>query len=130
MNYENFCFWLQGYFELNVGNKYLNYNQVESIRNHLNLAKEIENNKSHQFITWLSGYIDYFESCININRQAEPLGIALQEIQVEMISDRLNECFKHDIDPKYNKLNVKEKLDNMHKPLNVPPNKDTTLIRC
>ena len=36
----NFCYWLQGYFEISEQNKYegLNHRQVNMVRDHLNLV--------------------------------------------------------------------------------------------
>lgn len=124
MNYENFCFWVQGYFELSK-NETIDQNQLEMIINHLNLAKEVEKNKPHSFITWLVGFLD----------EANLETIGLRHEQVIAIRNKLNDCFQHEIDPKYNKLGDKNKLDNLHSPLPSHlqpfyPNKDTTLIRC
>jgi uncharacterized protein YlzI (FlbEa/FlbD family) len=37
---RDFCYWLQGFFELNAGAVTLTSQQIESIRNHLNLVFE------------------------------------------------------------------------------------------
>lgn len=35
MNYENFCYWLQGHFEIDPNNNVLTENQVKMIKEHL-----------------------------------------------------------------------------------------------
>ena len=67
MNQENFCYWLKGYFEIGRADS-LTPNQVQEIRNHLDLAL----NKSKYDMSW------YPESLrkANIERKAaglEPL---------------------------------------------------------
>ena len=38
MKAEQFCFWLQGYFEIGENTEGLNTRQVQIIRNHLNMV--------------------------------------------------------------------------------------------
>jgi uncharacterized protein YfkK (UPF0435 family) len=49
---RDFCYWLQGYFEIgqsdkNKGAESLSYQQVECIRNHLNMVFKHEIDPSH-----------------------------------------------------------------------------------
>lgn len=42
MKSRDFCYWLQGFFEINEGKKTLSTNQVEMIKKHLHLVFEHE----------------------------------------------------------------------------------------
>lgn len=44
---QDFCYWLQGYFELS-GTKELNEKQIEIVKNHLNLVFKHEIDPQHE----------------------------------------------------------------------------------
>lgn len=117
MNYTCFCFWLQGCFEIAEIPSF-NQSHLELIKQHINLAKKVENNKPHVFINWLEGFLD------------NHLDEDMQDVAVEKIKNKLNDCFKHEIDGKFEKNHSKQELSNTHKPNSSwSPNSDK-LIRC
>jgi len=86
MTNREFCYWLQGFFELSKSNS-LDTNQVVSIRNHLDLTRKVDK-KLNEFPSWLEGFLD---SCYE--------GLTLEA--TEKVRAKLNAAFKHEIDPTY-----------------------------
>ena len=94
----NFCYWLQGAFEL--ASVAFDETQVECIRRHLALVDATPQNgqpkQALDFCAWLRGGLD-FMTC----GDAKAVGV---------VQRKLNDCFEHAIDGMYqadqNKLNA------------------------
>lgn len=90
MEYRDFVYWLQGYFELG-GSQTLNKEQVKKVYNHLKMTfkyneKNEKSSKARDFAFWLDGVI---------SQQSE--GLIL--MTCPEIARRLNNVFEHEIDP-------------------------------
>ena len=115
MNNKEFCYWLQGYFELG-GLKELTNKQLEIIQAHLNLVRKVDG-RLDEFTGWLEGTLEtwqHFKSDL-------PAEIA------DKIITRLANKFQHDIDPSYS--GDQDDLNNIHLPPGFKPDKDV-MIRC
>jgi len=88
MTNREFCYWLQGFFELSRATG-LDNQQVVAIKNHLNLVRKVEQ-KLSEFPSWLEGFLD-----------AAGEGLLGTGQAVEQIRTKLNAIFKHEIDPSY-----------------------------
>jgi hypothetical protein len=120
MRQDEFCYWLQGYFELTPGEKTsITLDQREIIRNHLELVKKcnVEGRKKTQkpitgFCAWLDGALDL----------APVNDVAILPEAIGAIKNRLNAEFEHVIDPKVS--GDKEELQAVHDGLQLssPPN--------
>jgi len=125
MNHQDFYFWLQGYFELRDDEKFLNHKQMETVQCHLNLVKK-QDGPLRGFAAWLDGMFSAFKiACDGDNDYPDRLSFT------NSIAERLNECFEHEVDSKYDKNDpdTKQELANIHKPTR-PPFGPDTLIRC
>ncbi len=104
MNATEFCYWLQGFFELtNNSNIIFNIPMVRCLRNHLALVKEIEPNHNNAFIIWLEVELDD--------------KMTVMSDDVKRIKTILGQQFKHVIDPTYllnNDLVQADKLQTIH----------------
>lgn len=96
MNNREFCYWLQGYFEL-LDADVLTNPQVQIIRRHINLAKQVDGGLT-KFPIFLEGF---FAAC-NDNPTTE---------QIQTIKRMLNQEFEHVIDPSYKD---QKKLNQIH----------------
>lgn len=88
MTSENFCYWLQGYFELNDKDSdfFLKKDQINCVKKHLDLT--LTAGKQSNFLAWLSGIID---------------AIGVKNFSVEttlLIKKKLSEEFKNVTAPK------------------------------
>ncbi len=75
-------YWLQGYFEV-VNESTINEDNLQKIKNHLNMAKITEKDKVLPFCHWLSGFIDSCDSN------------ELNEVQTTKVKNKLNNLFDH-----------------------------------
>ena len=108
MKFDNFCYWLQGHFEIrdhfsqnslnvlvkekNPEHLFLTALQVKCIRDHIKLHLEcsLRNDISPEpFICWLDGILTHHSE----------LSDEIQRDVVVEIRDRLNNLFIHKIDP-------------------------------
>jgi len=105
MKFDQFAFWLQGFFEITDHfsektlaqaktrkDQFITAHQVECIKNHIQLHFECclrEDTRPNQFICWLDGSLTYFDY----------LPQPQQEALVLEIRKRLNSLFEHVIDP-------------------------------
>lgn len=113
MTSRDFCYWLQGPFEV-ADLKSLTVEQVEIIDKHLNMVFEYEKEIEINFCIWLRGFMD---------AQGPVIGPMTTE-KTQMIKDKLNFVFKHEIDPKMGD-------DEMQNTLNMIHNHNTdNLLRC
>ncbi len=113
---HEFCYWLQGYFELRADDNPLTLEQVKCIRRHITLTKTVVNSMAsalkkqelkhvleknganltttNSFVAWLEGVLSMYEP--HIDPKSDQAVYA-----TEMIKEKLNECFAHEIDKKY-----------------------------
>lgn len=111
MKNNEFAYWLMGFFELHEeDNLKLTKKHIECIQSHLALTREVDSHLE-EFPAWLSGYLESKES-LNIE-------------ETYRIKIRLQDLFKHVIDPKYKGDPVK--LQQLHGPL---PKPNDILLRC
>lgn len=103
MKRENFCYWLQGHFELQdhfneesradpAKNQFLTPGQVKCVKSHVQLHLECSQRNNEEpgpFISWLDGALIHFEH----------LPSEKQEALVLEMRKRLNSIFVHVIDP-------------------------------
>lgn len=64
MKSNEFCCWLQGYFEINECNSEevsLTAQQFEYVKKHLNLVKTVEDVKHGSFVSWLDTFLDLID---------------------------------------------------------------------
>lgn len=119
MNHQDFYYWLQGCFELSENRDwFLSGTQLKRIENHLDLVAKTDK-QLNGFAAWLRGMIDAFNIACN-SREDYPDRLSF----TNKIRDNLDECFKHEVDPKYDNNNpdLKKKLNQIHNP--------NTLFRC
>ena len=104
MKNNEFCYWLQGFFELrsSLQETDLPVPTWPIILNHINLVKQVEK-IPHPYIAWLEGVL----------MTATSQGYFSTEIETEL-KNRLNKVFEHEIDPSYaedptllNRLNIR-----------------------
>ena len=119
MDSLNFCYWIQGYFEI-TNPKEIGVKETETIYNHLKLTLRCDD-EPEKFVVWLNGYYEL----------AKPKSIDRKTTQ--LIKDRLNSIFQHEIDPLMGGPEIQEELNKIHTP-NYPHN-DTShsepgIIRC
>jgi len=91
MKAQDFCFWLQGYFEL-TSLAYLPKHQAEVIKNHIKMVEIHDpgnDGRSRQFCEWLKGML-------SISREGNT-----SPAFVVCIAKALDEVFLHEIDPSY-----------------------------
>ena len=107
-----FCYWLQGYFELSqeVG---LTKKQLECISKHIALVEKHEGLDT--FTSWLLGFLESYELMGGTDMRAS---------SVQIIVDKLGKKFKHEIDKVYPH---KVELNKIHNP-DVPF--DNKVYRC
>lgn len=110
MKASEFCYWLQGFFELGDVHQ-LSKRQVEIISLHLKLVDihDKTDGRSKQFCSWLSGAIELF---------GELEFSAQQTVQVKKV---LSEVFKHEIDPSYPSEEI-DQLNQIHEGWGSSPN--------
>lgn len=105
MKSTEFCYWLQGYFELKK-EKALSFDedQTQSVKNHLEMVFA-HDPQPMQFCAFLRGYFTISEPVI------------IEESQAKIIHEELSKTFKNEIDSRYspqqyqqlNKIHTQEK---------------------
>ena len=119
MHTHEFCYWLQGYFELREIDEELTIKQIECIEKHIKLVNEVAPDSTGKFVPWLEGVLD---SCIYRDKDTT-FGLT------SMIIEKLSKCFEHEIDKKY-KVNL-DKLNKIHNfPKPAKPFDPFEPIRC
>lgn len=97
MTNKEFCYWLQGYFELDGSIESLSEAQLIIIKNHINLVKA--NDKIlGEFTSWLEGAIDISESPTTRAKLTK------------LAQSKLSSVFEHTIDPSYKEPAALSKL--------------------
>ena len=90
MKATEFCYWLQGLFEL-ADPLTLNEQQIGCITKHLALTEALRHDNSPalvlQFTKWLRASLDWFDGSV--------------PDQVAKVRTKLAECFAHEIDKQY-----------------------------
>ncbi len=93
MKSRDFCYWLQGYFELSAPCNSLatdlSVEQSGIVRQHLNMVLIHEGPQANPFCHWLHGF---FQGIV---------GQRASEEQVALIQRRLTDVFVHEIDPSF-----------------------------
>jgi len=118
MKQDQFCFWLQGHFELNP-EAGIEGNQLTQIRAHLELVKKCSVDKRKNpvpisgFCAWLDGALDLAPTYV-----IDDITKVLPEA-VEAIKNKLNDEFQHVIDPQM--PGDKEELQAVHDGLRLTP---------
>jgi len=115
MTPRDFCYWLQGCFEL--GGKDLNNKQIEIIASHLKLVFTYNPHPKDEgatFCYFMKGYLQ--------NNK---------EFNEKYIKSELNKCFKHEIDPIYGDESMQNQLNEIHSVQHIVDGKlQDTLMRC
>lgn len=113
---REFCYWLQGYFELSNTDA-LTPSKISTIRNHLSMVEKVEG-ELKGFPAWLCGALDALSFDNNTGQ--------VEEKYANMIKEKLDTSFKHVVDSKPSKPNTP------FKPNNVPGQPDPTnqAYRC
>lgn len=129
MHSHEFCYWLQGYFELRETGTALTKKQMDCIARHVELVKAVDKTQSGNFVHWIRGVIGTTVVIDRLEENKSKFENFSASI-TELIKAELANCFKHEIDNKYGI----EGLDQIHHPTpNRPPigpfNPDGTL-RC
>lgn len=93
MKEVEFCYWLQGYFELADlnGHSFVNGKMLQCIQKHLDMVKRYQGNTS-SFTSWVQGFVD----AISIEDD-ERLSFGL----TEKLKGELENMFLHEIDNSY-----------------------------
>lgn len=118
MTSRDFCYWLQGLFELSENLTCLSAKQVSLIQKHLALvfrsqvdaSRNADANVGARFCSWLEGFLE--------DKDKEPLEAA----SVSKIRERLNNQFLHAIDPTFQNRDELSEIHSGRKPKdNEPP---------
>jgi len=96
MNQVEFCYWLQGYFELRAPGARdpgppLVTSQLAVVRRHLALVKKAEGRRLSGFCAWLDFVLEEIAAD----------GGVMTDARHARIVRRLSDAFEHDIDPTY-----------------------------
>lgn len=119
MRSQDLCWWLQGYFELRSEVVSLTQSQIEVIRRHLDLVKEVDRGHVSGFASWLDGLFSGLDAGLKV--EGDSLTATIQK--------KLADEFEHVIDKQFEKdAETKVKLGAIHRPR--PPNDDGRLVRC
>lgn len=91
MKSRDFCYWLQGYFELSSEREAmeLDARQVDLVKRHLDMVFVHEGKNANPFCHWLQGVFQGYGS------------LGLNQPQVTAVRGRLHDVFKHEIDPSF-----------------------------
>lgn len=115
MRANEFCYWLQGYFEIceaqGSSAAVLDVRALECVRRHLNLVKEADPNHANVFVAWLSEWIK-----------------GVQVTDTEDIRRFLAAQFHHVIDPSYG--GDQKKLNQIHAPIDGTGSWSEPVYRC
>ena len=116
MKANEFCYWLQGYFEIceaqnmDADKISLKPSGIECIKSHLELVKQVEPEHSNMFVAWLTERLQH-----------------TSELNTIELRRFLNSQFQHVIDPSYGQ--DQKELNKIHSGFR-PPLSGDTLIRC
>lgn len=133
MTPRDFCYWLQGYFELGEMDDRLifelSFEQTQSVINHLKLVHECNpkldiKDKCNSFMYVLKGF---FES-----HTAANANFTLRGEDLEFVRDTLEDIFAHVIDPTHGTPEQQAELKKIHdgNPHLDPAKNPGGLMRC
>lgn len=121
MKSRDFCYWLQGFFELSEIDS-LSVEQVSIVARHLAMVVVHEGDRRMSFCHWLDGVLSMHEKS------------RLDEKATALVRSKLNEVFLHVIDPGFPASQQKKLSEAHQKPsaLQFPNHKsdDGQLFRC
>jgi len=120
MTPRDFCYWLQGYFELSGKDlKELNDEQIGIISSHLQMVFAYNTDPKGEGTDFCYIMLGYLQ----INRK--------RKFDVKYIQSELNKCFKHEIDPIYGDESMQNQLNDIHPVQHIVDGKlQDTLMRC
>jgi hypothetical protein len=91
MQYRDFAYWLQGYFELTESTS-INQKQLQIIKNHINLTLKFNERNDHaisskakDFVKWFDGFLFSYNENLIVS-------------DIKPVADKLNSVFEHEID--------------------------------
>lgn len=121
MNSKDFAYWLQGYFELRTDStSILTETQIKIIKQHLELVK-VTDKKLQGFCAWLNTIFELLDTLkLSFN-------VSFNEELMKILSIKLNEEFKHVIDPTYS---AQEVLNKIHSFRDKDSDHPGSMIRC
>ena len=109
MNSRDFCYWLQGYFEISNFTTWLDEQQTSCIKKHLAMVYEYELKKVPlNKMDKVQGF------CFDLQQELSLLPI-ISKLTVKGIKLLLNEVFEHEIDNRYTE-EENESLGEIHNP--------------
>lgn len=110
MKLHDFCYWLQGYFELNSEASLRKTH--ECIEKHINLVEQDEG--VQDFTSWLKGVIETYKEVDYFSDVVKDRAAKYEKNILTMIQGRLSEVFVKEIDPKYGK-SLQNPLNMIHR---------------
>ncbi len=102
MRANEFCYWLQGYFELGGANHVIDNMDVATahiIKAHLRIVAKVEPRHRNMFVDWLVMQLASVDTSDKALRDS--CAIAVDKDGVDQIRNYLATQFKHDIDLSY-----------------------------
>lgn len=133
MKQDQFCFWLQGYFELGgiVKTKpHLTLEQANVVRRHLELVKKCNLTKGGIKAVQkpLTGFCSWLDGTLELAMKQQEGQSHISDIALELIREKLNDEFAHVIDPQM--PGDKEELQATHDGLQSSSSNNETIWRC
>ena len=92
MTSENFCYWLQGYFEIQRPTTMGQW-EVECMRRHVNLVIEFQKSNPPRYDSEATAFVAGLHSMLNFVTVT-----FLEDGTLESLKLKLNKIFKHEID--------------------------------
>ena len=118
MRTNEFCYWLQGYFEL--GGDTLTTEQIAIVKAHVDLVfKYLQKAKLTPDMT-----VESIRFCYWLADEALYEGTP----DIQAIKSELNKCFLHEIDQTYGDAQMQNELNAIHGKHKFPP--EISLMRC
>lgn len=120
MKAVEFCYWLQGLFEL-ADPMIITSKQEACVRAHLDLVKRVEPDHDNLFVAWLDGVVD-----------TKIDGHMLTERDTAKIKRHLAQQFQHAIDPSYqgDKADLQSTHDGAYAHSTLSARPQGPLMRC
>jgi len=98
MTAKEFCYWLQGYFELGGMNHAINSMDiatVSTIKRHLALVAEVDKDHANSFVYWLGARLDAVDTSRPYINGDDSCAVTLDTSDVAKIRRLLDAQFKH-----------------------------------
>lgn len=122
MQARDFCFWLQGYFELTGATNGLDANQTTTVRSHLALVFAHDKQAGTLAGEFCAGLKGHFEM--------NPEQTTLNNLKLCTMREALGKVFQHEIDPTMGSKAHQTKLNDIHTPARPPLRPGEILMRC